>query len=188
MMSRFFFLFLVSLIIGCSSSIPKREYDNFFKLNFYKPEDISQIIGKYERSSGLSGEIMVLMPDSTFYYNSWTDILIPDNPIKGFSGRYYISGDTLVFIFKKTVFKDSTYNEKKLNRNQRINNRIQLIRLSSVYTPSFLVKYKDNIYIMTYWMKKTFKETYSNIEDFLKYNEYNNSKIGRTVLIKSNSK
>ncbi len=174
---------MILLIIGCGSSIPTKEYEKFFKLNSFKPKDISQITGIYQQSSGLDGNYLILRSDSTFFYNHWTDLF--GNPIKGYEGDYYISGDTLALIFKSTIYTDSTFIHDNLNKQQIIKNIIFHANMSAMYSPSFLINYNDNIFIMARWERDFCRNNYSQIEAFLKYDIYKGQKVGKTLLIKS---
>jgi hypothetical protein len=184
-MIKWFIIVVSVVLIGCGPSIPKTEYIKFFKSNSLKPKDKSIIVGTYNQSTGLHGEKLVLNSDNTFFYRSWTDIDILNNPIKGYSGNYFISGDTLALIFNSTVYEDSTLKEDMLNPNQRINRIIYFSRLSAMYNPAFFVKYQGNIFILPNWFIRSIRENYSSLEHIFTFSTIKGIKYSEFVLIKS---
>jgi len=183
-MIKWFAIIISVVLFGCASSIPKNEYIQFFKSNSFKPKDTSLIAGTYNQSTGLHGEKLILNTDSTFFYKSWSDIYIINNPIKGYSGNYFISGDSLALVFNSTVYEDSTLKEDMLNLKQRINRITYFSRLSLMYNPSFFIKYRGNIFILPNWFKRNIRDNYTSLDHIFKYSTIKGIKYSEFVLIK----
>ena len=179
-----FLITLLTFTIGCVSTIPLDDYKRFFVTNHFSPSEIGQVTGTYYQSSGFTGEELVLNPDSTFFYDTWTDILIAEK-IKGYKGKYYIFNDTIKFIFDEVVYIDSL-TESSIKFQQKLDDKIFLARLTTLFGISYLLKSENEIYIMKPWQKKNFQEIYSKVSDFLGYEEHKNKKYGKSLLVKSN--
>ena len=93
-------------------TVPKIDHTGYLNNHSYSPLQLTEIVGKYEWSSGLGGAILFLNDDSTFSYRVWSDLYVPDAPAIWSIGNYYLSNDSLIFQFNgyKYVYSDSSKN------------------------------------------------------------------------------
>ena len=113
MKKKFIFLFFSILIFNCAHTLSENELNTYLKNFVCIPQNVSEITGTYQKSSGFDGEILELKKDGTCFYNNWSEISLIDNPVAGYSGKFYNSNDINLLYFSGHKVKHFLYYKPK---------------------------------------------------------------------------
>jgi hypothetical protein len=90
-----------------SSSDSLKMREGYWQNNSYIPLP-SEVFGEYSWHDGFSGADLILRTDSSFQYQEYSDVVMPQGPRPGFKGLFYFHFDTLRFIYKGYVIDTSS--------------------------------------------------------------------------------
>jgi len=145
---RTFCIFLISLLLlGCNQSSDRREFSAFRERVRYVPQDVDSIVGQYNCGFGFEGENFVLFPDSTFRYHYWADVIDPNDPVKDMDGKYFISHDSVVFIFQTYEYSPHSSAETVNHFKNSLFSKIRLSYLSERFSPCYFAKQDNHVFL-----------------------------------------
>jgi hypothetical protein len=174
-MKKVWLCFSIVLLIGCRQSSNKIDQLKFmqnradylaFRQNArYDLQNIGQVIGRYECGVGFGGESFDIFIDSTFQYRYWSDVVGSD-PVKEIHGRYYLSNDSLVFIFQKYEYWPNLPGDKISSFQNSIESKLRLVRLSERYSPCFLTRIDKHVFLFRHDQMDELQHDFQQLNKF----------------------
>lgn len=177
-------LVVTTSLIGCAASSPRADFEENFKRLRFMPSQLSEILGKYEfgRAS------LELKLGSIFYYEAHSHRVFPGDPIRGYTGSFAISNDTLNLTFEGFVYYGFvTDSSKRKVESDSLYYLPSLREFTRTYTPSLLFRRNDHLYIMPHAAFPSVKDTadFKNLtETVVSLTKFRKRTIGRLLLMK----
>ena len=161
---RYSFLLLV---FGCATTQKSNEFYEFDKRTRLIPKEISEIAGHYEAGFMFSGDVFDLSLDSTFVYRYWSDV-ITGEPVKSYHGRYFVSSDSIVFVFAQYEYSNNAPKDKIEYFQNSLLSKIRLTRLSEKYSPCVIKKINNDLFLFQHDQIEELRKDFRNLEKVTK--------------------
>ena len=160
--------FLLVLIYGCSHEDSRYLYSQFMARTKYIPQSVSAISGHYATTSMFQADGFEVRNDSTFTYWERSDVIVMDDPTLSVNGRYYLSGDSIAFVFTQYQFRESASATQITAFQNSIISKIRLVKLSAYYSPCIVRKVDDNILLFRIPQLEDLRRDFQSFEKITK--------------------